>query len=399
MLACAYARAPIGQHEEECMDVAIHIGIVFAVAFAVTYAMVPVSKKIAFKIGAVDYPSNRRVNKRAIPRCGGIALYAGFFAGCAVLAAGVHFFGWELLDFYTLANINYPLLFVGVSAMFALGLVDDARQLSAGKKFAGQVICALIVALSGVTIGCVRLFGSDFMYLGALDIPLTVLYLVVFVNVINLIDGLDGLAAGIVAISCVAFGFLVLSRGSMTLFVVCVALFAVCLAFLRFNFNPASVFMGDSGALFLGLLVGIISLTGVVRMQSAVVMLVPLTIAGVPVIDTTAAIVRRKHQHKSVGAPDMDHVHHQLLKAGLSHRATVLVLYAVTICMCAVALLLSMTNGDVRIFMTIGLVLAGLVLIWLLGIAAPVLRHHYENKGKTGPRKPQEPREYQKKIK
>lgn len=381
------------------MDVAIHIGIVFAVAFAVTYLMVPVSKKIAVRIGAVDYPSNRRVNTRAIPRCGGIALYVGFLAGCAALAAGVKLFGWQLLDFYTLTSLNYPLLFLGVTAMFALGLVDDAVQLPAGWKFLGQILAALIVALSGVSIGCVRLFGDGFTYLGPLDVPLTVAYLVVFVNIINLIDGLDGLAAGIVAISCVAFGILVLNRGSMTLFLFCVALLAVCLAFLRFNFNPASVFMGDSGALLLGLLVGIISLTGVVRMQSAVVMLVPLTIAGVPVIDTTAAIVRRKHQRKSIGTPDLGHVHHQLLAAGLSQRATVLVLYAVTVCMCAVALLLSTLSGDARIIMTAALVVCGLVLIWLLGIAVPVLRHYYENRGKTGPRKPSQPAEYRKKIK
>ena len=372
---------------------------VAVVAFAVTYAMVPVSKAIAMRIGAIDYPSNRRVNTKPIPRCGGIALYVGFMAGVATIGVGTHLLGWHILDFYNLTSLNMPLLFLGITLMFAVGLADDMFQLPAWPKFALQIVAAAVVAFAGITIGSVRLWGSGFTSLGLLNIPLTVVYLVIFVNITNLIDGLDGLAAGIVAISCFAFALMVLARGSITLVMVCAALAAACLAFLRFNFNPASVFMGDSGALFLGLMVGIISLAGVVRMQSAVVMLVPLVVAGVPVIDTAAAILRRKHEHKPVGAPDMNHVHHQLLKSGLSQRSTVLVLYLVSALMAGVALLLSSLSGTARIVLTVALIVGGMFLIWFLGIAAPILRHHYENKGKSGPRQPHAPAEYQKKIK
>ena len=384
------------------MSALFQAAVVFVVALAVTLATVPVSKRIAVAIGAVDYPSNRRVNTEPIPRCGGIALYCGFMAGLLVLYIGTHLWGWNVHNTYFLQPFNYPLLFVGVTAMFALGLLDDVKQIAAGPKFLGQIAASAIVALSGVSIGSVYLFGQGFVELGWLDLPLTVLYLVVFVNVTNLIDGLDGLAAGIVAICSVALMILVVERGSITLACVCVCLLGVCLGFLRYNFNPASVFMGDSGALFLGLMLGIFSLTGVVRMQSIVVLAVPIIIAGVPIIDTASAILRRLASHKSIGEPDMNHIHHRLLRSGLSQRSTVLVLYAVTIAMVAVALLLSNTTGLLRTVASIAILLVGLVVVCLLGIAGPVLQHHYEGKGKTGPRTPDDRRpseSFNKKIK
>ena len=257
--------------------------IVFAVAFAVAYCMVPVSKKIAFRIGAIDYPGYRRMNREPIPRCGGIALYVGLIAACFTMFLGVRFFDWDLHDLYILSDVNYIVLFIGVTTMFTVGLVDDITQLSPGVKLAGQIVAATVVTLSGITIGAVRtLVVGDYLSLGWIDYPLTVLYLVVFVNITNLIDGLDGLASGLVAIVAGGLLYLVLMRGSFTLVLVCLALIAVCLAFLRYNFFPASVFMGDSGSLLLGLVVGIVSVVGVVRTQSFVVMLVPLIIAGVP---------------------------------------------------------------------------------------------------------------------
>ena len=211
--------------------------IVFAVAFAVAYCMVPVSKKIAFRIGAIDYPGYRRMNREPIPRCGGIALYVGLIAACFTMFLGVRFFDWDLHDLYILSDVNYIVLFVGVTTMFTVGLVDDITQLSPGVKLAGQIVAATVVTLSGITIGAVRtLVVGDYLSLGWIDYPLTVLYLVVFVNITNLIDGLDGLASGLVAIVAGGLLYLVLMRGSFTLVLVCLALIAVCLAFLRYNF-------------------------------------------------------------------------------------------------------------------------------------------------------------------
>ena len=224
----------------------LQVAIVFATAFLVTFCAVPLSRKIAVVLGAIDQPGYRRVNKGPVPRCGGIALYLGLCAAFLVAYVGLRFFGWQLRDLYTLNGINYIELFVGITVMFAVGLVDDVTRLSPKMKLLGQIIAACIVVASGVSIGMVHTaFASTGGYyaLGWLDFPLTVAYLVVFVNITNLIDGLDGLASGLVAIACSSLLFLVWQRGSMTMALVCVAVIGVCLAFLRYNFFPASVFM------------------------------------------------------------------------------------------------------------------------------------------------------------
>lgn len=305
------------------------VAIVFAVAFLVTYVSVPFSKWLARKMGAIDFPSNRRVNKEPVPRCGGVALYLGMVAACFVIFLGVRFFRWNLPVLFALGDVNYLVLYVGITCMFITGLVDDITQLKAMPKFLAQIAACSIVVFSGVSIGAVNNFGHGFVDLGWMNYPLSVLYLLVFVNITNLIDGLDGLAAGLVAIIAAALLYLAWIRGNYLLVLCCVALIAVCLAFLRYNFFPASVFMGDSGSLVLGLLVGIISITGVVRTQGLMVMIAPLVIAGVPVLDTTSAIIRRLRGHQPIGQADMGHVHHRLMKAGLSQRRSVAALVAV----------------------------------------------------------------------
>ncbi len=363
--------------------------IVFGVAFAVAYCMVPVSKKIAVKLGAIDYPTSRRVNHDPVPRCGGIALYAGLVAACFTVFLGVRFFGWELHDLYTLEGVNYIMLYLGITIMFTVGLVDDITQLSPPVKMAGQIAAAAVVTLSGITIGVVRTaVMGDYLSLGWIDYPLTVLYLVVFVNITNLIDGLDGLASGLVAIVTASLMYLVWLRGSFTLVLVCLALIAVCLAFLRFNFFPASVFMGDSGSHLLGLMVGIISVVGVVRTQSFVIMLVPLIIAGVPVLDTLSAIVRRKRVHQPVDHADLGHIHHRLMRAGLSQKRSVAVLWLCTAALAVAGCVMSSFSGLVRWTVFVVLAVVVFFVIWKFGLFKPVLRHHYANKGRRGPRVP-----------
>ncbi len=362
--------------------------IVFAVAAITTYAMVPVSKIIATRVGAIDYPGQRRVNYAPIPRCGGIALYVGFLAGLFAMYLGTRFFGWEYTELYVVRGVDYALLFIGITFMFCVGLVDDITQMKALPKLLGQVVASAIIAYSGVTIGTVvSPLDGTYIMLGGADILLTVVYLVIFVNVTNLIDGLDGLAAGVIAIISCALLYLCISRGSFSLSMACISLVAVCLAFLRFNFYPASIFMGDSGSLLLGSLVGIISIMGVVRTQSVVVMAVPLILAGVPVIDTLSAIVRRKRAHVKVGQADLGHIHHRMLRAGFGQRRTVGVLWICTAVMALFGCLLGSFSGPVRwaLFAILAVVVFGV--IWYFGLFRPVLRHHYDNKGKSGPRR------------
>lgn len=369
---------------------------IFLVAFLVTYAMVPVSRKIAIAIGAIDYPSNRRINTTPLPRCGGIALYAGFMAACLALWIGVQFFGWQIIDLYVVKGINYPVLIIGVSVMFLVGLIDDVMPLSPRTKLAGQVVASAIVVLSGVSIDTVRsLIDGAFFELGWANFPLTVIYLVAFVNIINLIDGLDGLAAGIVIIVSSSLLYLVILRGSFTLSVMCLALIGACLAFLRFNFYPASVFMGDCGSLFLGLVVGIVSISGIVRTQSLIVMLVPIVIAGVPVLDTLSAIVRRRRSHHRVDEADLGHIHHRLVRAGFGQRKSVCILYACSAGLAIAGSLLGSVSGPVRWVMFAVLAVAVVFVISRYDLFNPVLQHYYDSRGQKGPRVPPAPQKPQ----
>lgn len=368
------------------MNQVLCIGLVFLVAFIVTYVTVPLSIRIAHTIGALDHPGKRRINTTVMPRCGGIALYLGLLAGCAVLYIGCSLFGWRTFDLYTTEAINPMLLLCGISIMFATGLVDDIVQLRALTKLAFQIIAAAVVVVAGVSVGAIRTFNGSYIELGLLDNIISVVYLLVFVNVINLVDGLDGLASGITAICASGLLYMVWMRGSFTLTAACVALIAVCLAFLRHNFYPAKLFMGDSGALLLGFILGIISITGVVRTQSLIVMVVPLVIAAVPILDTIAAILRRWSRHVSIGQADKEHIHHKLLDTGMGQVRSVLTLYAITGIATIAGCALGNASGFSRLALLAVLAIAAFLLVWKLGLSSKVVRHHYEGKGKTGPR-------------
>lgn len=369
----------------------IEAAIVFAVAFIVTFAAVPLAKRIAMLVGAIDYPSNRRINTVPIPRCGGIALYLGLVAAALTVFIGSRFFGWKLEGYYTFDGVNYIALYVGITMMFLVGLIDDITQLSPSVKFAGQIIAALVVVLSGISIGTVRMaITGDYIDFGWMNTPISVLYLVIFVNVINLIDGLDGLASGVVAIVSAALFYIVVTRGNLIFAFACIAMVAVCLAFLRYNFFPASVFMGDSGSMLLGLIVGIISIVGVARTQSFVIMVVPLAIAGVPVLDTISAIIRRLRGHQSIGQADMNHIHHRLMRSGLSQKRSVAVLWTCSAVLAVAGCVLSSYNGPVRWTIFCILFVIVFFIIWRFGLFSPVLKHHYDNFGRRGPRMPRD---------
>ena len=275
--------------------------------------------------------------------------------------------------------------------MFLVGLIDDITQLKPSIKFIGQIVAAFVVVLSGISIGTVRMaITGDYIDFGLFDAPVSVLYLVVFVNVINLIDGLDGLASGVVAIVSAALLYIVAMRGNIIFAYTSIAIIAVCLAFLRYNFFPASVFMGDSGSMLLGLIVGIVSIVGVTRTQSFVIMVVPLAIAGVPVLDTISAIIRRLRGHQSIGQADMNHIHHRLMRSGLSQKRSVAVLWTCSALLAVAGCILSSYNGPVRWAVFLVLFVVVFIIIWRFGLFSPVLKHHYDNKGRRGPRMPRE---------
>lgn len=357
----------------------LHYGIAAAVACVVTMALVPPVRKLAFKLDAVDYPGSRRVNKAPTARFGGVAMFGGLVAGLFSIWLGTQFFGWHYpLHSPVSKGVWYPGVAVGVVLIFLVGAADDIWDLRPRYKLLGQVVAASVVAASGLLLADMHNpFGPGFIDFGVAAYPITVFYLVAFMNVINLIDGLDGLASGITAISALTmFAFAVLTFRTDAAFL-CAGLIGICIGFLRYNFNPASIFMGDSGSLLLGMSLGIVSLFATTRSALFVSLLVPILVAGVPIIDTASAIIRRLRAHTPIQQADNGHIHHRLLREGYSQKKTVLIMWGWTAVLAVSAIFITETHGTTRlVFMGIALGVSAFFVV-RLHLLGPVLRHHY----------------------
>ena len=360
--------------------------LLFAVALIVTLATVPLAKRIACRLGAIDKPDRRRINKVPIPRMGGIAIFCGLAAAVIVQVAGTIFLGWPtvFVPHRQLEGVDYKLLALSVCIVFATGAIDDVRNLKPHQKLLGQIVAACVAAASGLVIGNIaNPQTEELVPIGWLAYPITVVYLVAFTNIINLIDGLDGLAAGITAISCAAMFYLSCEAHQIDAAVLSCVLAGCCLGFLRYNFHPASIFMGDCGSNMLGFLLGVIALLGVNRVAAATTLIVPLVIAGVPIIDTFAAIVRRKRGHTAISQADTGHIQHRLIKRGFDQRQAALMIYGWSILLAAGAVLMTKVALPLR-FVVFGALLAvSALFIKKLHLFEPVLLHHYNPKTHT----------------
>lgn len=371
----------------------LECGVLFAVAAVVTIALTPLARKLAIKLDAIDYPSARRVNMLPIPRMGGVAIFGGILAALAVAGFGVYAFGWvdPFID-YNGIEVNYWGVLLGTVLIFLVGAVDDVVDLNPKAKMLGQIVAACVVAGSGLLFSSIHNpFGEGYIEFGWVAYPLTVFYLVAFANVINLIDGLDGLAAGITGISAITILLFAVLTGRFDAALFSVILVGVCAGFLKSNFFPASIFMGDSGALLLGFSLGVISLFAVARSALFVSLLVPILAAGVPILDTFFSIVRRKREHRPIDEADKGHIHHRLMRAGFSQRATVLIMWAWTALLAACGVIITWADNLVRIpiFLIACAVTAyAIVKLRLLGDA---LSHHFNPRRKPELREPQEP--------
>lgn len=309
----------------------------FLMALVLTILLTPMVRSFAPEIGALDKPSERKVHSSTIPRTGGIAVYFGFLA--AVL------FGLLFLGGVRGAVINLrPILgiLLGGSIVLLTGLLDDIYHMRPLAKLSFQILGAGVAIYFGVEISFVTNPFNGLLPLGYIAIPLTLLWLVGMTNAINLIDGLDGLAAGVTAISAGTLFFVALRTHQLGAALLMLALSGAVLGFLRYNFFPASIFLGDAGSYFLGFTLAAASVIGVFKTTLVVALIVPLLILGVPIFDTLFAIFRRLKEKKSPFMADDKHIHHFLLRAGLSQREAVLSIYIVCFLLSFVALIMAL---------------------------------------------------------
>lgn len=300
------------------MDI-IKLILCFSVAFGVSLASTPFVKVLAYKIGAIDVPKDaRRVHDHPIPRLGGLAIFYGF-----------------LISILCFATVDTQLkgIIIGCLIIVAVGIVDDVKQLGAKVKFALQIVTAVIVVLHGVTIKYISvpsfIVEGGILNLGFMSIPITIVWIVGVTNAVNLIDGLDGLAVGVSSIATFSLFFIAILTSEIQIAVVTAALAGACLGFLPYNFNPAKIFMGDTGSTFLGFMLSVICIQGLFKGYVIISFIVPFLILGLPIFDTGFAIVRRIWNKKPIMAPDRGHLHHRLMDMGFSQKQTVAILYVI----------------------------------------------------------------------
>lgn len=295
-------------------------------SLALSLILTPVARSLGLRFGIVDVPNERSVHSRPIPRVGGAAVFVTFMA---VFVGSLLLFAWPPREHA--ANIRITAFAVGATCAFALGLWDDVRRLSPGVKLFWQVVAALIPCIVGVRADAISVPGLGNVPLGVLSYPISILWFLLLMNALNLIDGLDGLAAGVTCLGSLAMIF-VCSYYERYISAMGFAALTGCTAgFLYYNRHPASIFLGDGGSYFIGFVVAALSLRGTVKTEAAAALLFPIIVLGLPIADTIWAVLRRLVRGRPIFSADKDHIHHKLLRYGLNQWKSVQVLYGMTL--------------------------------------------------------------------
>lgn len=315
------------------------------IPFIFVALIIPFVKKIALHVGAVDIPNERKVHKKPMPRLGGLGIYAGFLLGYMIF--GEH-----------TSTMNSIL--IGSFVLVITGIIDDIKPLKASHKLVGQVLSALIVVFYGnLLLRDVSFFGI-YLNFGLWAYPITILFILGCINCMNLIDGLDGLAGGISSIFFLTIGIIAYFQGRIGLSVVITfIMLGSTLGFLVHNFHPAKIFMGDSGSMFLGFIISVITLLGFKTIITSSI-IIPLCILIVPILDTLCAIIRRKIKGESIGTPDKSHFHHQLLRRNCGVSTTVLIIYLITALFSAASIIWLLVDKE------IGYIIYGILMLMLM---------------------------------
>ena len=323
--------------------------LIIGVCLIIAAFIIPLVKKIAIHINALDIPNERKVHTIPIPRLGGLGIFVGFLIGYMIFGK---------------STVQMNSILIGSFIILLTGIIDDIKPINAKYKLLGQIFASCVIVFYGnILLNNLTIWGLDINF-GIFAYPITVLFIVACTNIINLIDGLDGLAGGISSIfylSTIIICFFQ-SRFMELELVLSLIMLGSTLGFLVHNFHPAKIFAGDSGALFMGFTIAVISLLGF-KTTAITSIFIPLMILAVPILDTLFAIIRRLLKHQKITAPDKQHLHHQLLKMKFSHRNTVLIIYAITI-LFSVASILYTLNDNEDIF--IGRIIYGILMIIVL---------------------------------
>ena len=307
------------------------------IPFLFVVAIIPFIKRVANHVGALDIPDARKVHKAPMPRLGGLGIYMGFLLGYI---------------FFGSMSLRMNAILIGSIIIIITGIVDDIKPVPAKYKFLFQIIAASVVAFYGeILLQDLSAFGF-YINFGNFSYPITIIFIVAIINCINLIDGLDGLAGGLSSIYFVTIGVVALFwKHSFGLdAVITFIMLGSTLGFLWHNFNPAKIFMGDSGSMFLGYMIAVIALLGF-KNVTLTTLLAPIALLAIPIMDTAFAILRRIVNKKPISEPDKQHLHHQLLSFNLSHRNVVLVIYALDILFASAMLVYMLYDAVIGIIM------------------------------------------------
>ena len=341
--------------------------LAFGAALVLSLIATPAVKAFANKIGAIDVPTEeRRVHDHPIPRLGGLAIFLGF-----------------IISVLLFAEINKQVqgILIGSVIIVILGVIDDIVPLPALAKLIVQIVAALVAVGHGVVIEIISnpnfASSTDYVNLGIAAIPITVIWIVAITNSVNLIDGLDGLAVGVTTISSGTMFVIavVLSQGNVA--VLLAALVGACIGFLPYNFNPAKIFMGDTGALLLGYVLATVSISGLFKFYAIISFAVPFLVIGLPIFDTIFAVFRRLVRGKNPMAPDRGHFHHRLIDMGLSQKQAVAILYAISAVLGLIAVIIT-TTGEIRALMLVLAFCAAVLIAYF------VMHGRHSEKGQNG---------------
>ncbi|MGL4730194.1 MAG: MraY family glycosyltransferase [Clostridium sp.] len=318
----------------------------------------PIVKQIAIKVNAIDVPKDeRRIHKKPIPRMGGIAIYVAFILGVILNRSR-----------FSIDDLG---LILGATIIVIGGIIDDIKHLRAIYKLMIQILAAITLIVFGLRVNLITnpfSVGGEYINLGVIGIPLTIIWVIGITNAFNLIDGLDGLAAGVGIISSLTLMVVSFINGRIDAVFLTAILAGSIIGFLPYNFNPASIFMGDTGSQLLGFLLSAISINGAIKSATALVIAVPLLALGLPIYDTLFAIIRRKASGKPIMQADRGHLHHRLLDTGLTQKQAVIIIYLVNATLGAVAIIAMQISNKKSYFLLATVVLIITLIAWRVGL-------------------------------